>query len=135
MSENRISCQTCLKSNVCKYIQHIIELSVIGTVDFKCKCYLGEAAPKEPEKDNAETEMYKDMTVDEVSRMLNPRPKKTEYKSFRGKCEVCGKETQVFECEECGRMVCSEHARLADVISIDGEDAKEKLVCPACDED
>ena len=131
------NCNVCIKNDVCKYIEHVIRLLEVGTVGLACKsffCKDGNAITTPVEYEGEEK--YKNMSVDEVSKALAPKPKKNEHDLVEGKCEFCGKEhTAVVKCDKCGKMGCTEHFEFETEIDINGGDSKEVFVCPDCRED
>lgn len=135
MLKSNKDCNSCVKNDVCGHVASVRDLCSIGTVAFNCNHYAGIGKSVETEPAPKSDERYKDMSVDEVSKILNPPQKK--HQVYEGTCEICGKEnTVICECDVCGKRGCTEHFEFdtepEERIDIETGDVKEVFYCKDC---
>lgn len=130
MSTGNKDCQTCLHQQVCGFLHNFQKLQQLGQVDFNCNYYLNSVPVEEkaPEPDPT----YKNMSVDEVSKLLDGDTDEVVQAEV-GTCEICGAEnTDVRRCCQCGKMVCGLCHEIAEELDPDTGDAVEKIYCKEC---
>jgi len=61
-------------------------------------------------------------------------PRQSNSLKAKETCEICGKPAdELFECEKCHKMVCSNCVDITDMLDIDTGNAEEEVLCKNCE--
>lgn len=132
-------CTSCTKKNVCKYYEYASKNTFITMNIEECEEHHLSIGAISPEKRSADTNhfepyrhknpSYPDLnhvtSVSNAFTLLKATPVK---EMPNGTCSICGKETIVENCSDCGEPVCS----TCGYTTIDVDKGKPIITCDKC---
>lgn len=134
MLSERSLCKTCINKSICKYyIDSINCLDILMSID-KCDSYNTKSILTETSSTINTNKTYTDYAdYNNVTNITDIKTKKDPFKVIpvkvaKGICSICGKETQVENCSDCGKPVCNE----CSYTNVDVTDGKPIVTCDKC---